>query len=136
MKHAASILYRVAIALAIAAGVAFFQYWIWQQFNRGAEHIGTNQSIKGFAYNGFQRDQSPLKGTYPTTEQLAADLDLLGRMSDGLRTYGVTDLPTLLDLAGERDMVVTAGAWLDPDREKNETRNHRADRGGTQDATR
>ncbi len=120
MKHAASILYRVAIALAIAAGVAFFQYWIWQQFNRGAEHIGTNQSIKGFAYNGFQRDQSPLKGTYPTTEQIAADLDLLGRMSDGLRTYGITDLPTLLDLAGERDMVVTAGAWLDPDREKNE----------------
>ena len=58
MKQAASLIYRIAIALAIAAGVAFFQYWIWQQFNRGAEFTGTNQSIKGFAYNGFQRDQA------------------------------------------------------------------------------
>ena len=120
MKQAATLIYRLAIALAIAAGVAFIQYWIWQQFNHGAEFIGTNQSIKGFAYNGFQRDQSPLKQSYPTREQLAGDLDLLARMSDGLRTYGMTDMPELLDLAGEREMNVTAGAWLDPDVEKNE----------------
>ncbi|HQZ02952.1 MAG TPA: glycosyltransferase [Thauera sp.] len=120
MKQAASIIYRIAIAVAIAAGVAFFQYWIWQQFNHGADFIGTNQSIKGFAYNGFQRDQSPLKQSYPTREQLEADLDLLGRNSDGLRTYGVTDMPALLELAGEREMDVTAGAWLDPDLETNE----------------
>ena len=120
MKQAATLIYRLAIALAIAAGVAFTQYWIWQQFNHGAEFIGTNQSIKGFAYNGFQRDQSPLKQSYPTREQLAGDLDLLARISDGLRTYGMTDMPELLDLAGEREMNVTAGAWLDPDVEKNE----------------
>jgi len=120
MKQAATLIYRLAIALAIAAGVAFIQYWIWQQFNHGAEFIGTNQSIKGFAYNGFQRDQSPLKQSYPTREQLAGDLDLLARISDGLRTYGMTDMPDLLELAGEREMNVTAGAWLDPDVEKNE----------------
>ena len=120
MKQAATLIYRLAIALAIAAGVAFIQYWIWQQFNHGAEFISTNQSIKGFAYNGFQRDQSPLKQSYPTREQLAGDLDLLARISDGLRTYGMTDMPELLDLAGEREMNVTAGAWLDPDVEKNE----------------
>ena len=120
MKQAATLIYRIAIALAIAAGIAFIQYWIWQQFNHGAEFIGTNQSIKGFAYNGFQRDQSPLKQTYPTREQLAGDLDLLARISDGLRTYGMTDMPDLLELAGEREMNVTAGAWLDPDAAKNE----------------
>ena len=120
MKQAATLIYRLAIALAIAAGVAFIQYWIWQQFNHGAEFISTNQSIKGFAYNGFQRDQSPLKQSYPTREQLAGDLDLLARISDGLRTYGMTDMPDLLELAGEREMNVTAGAWLDPDVEKNE----------------
>ena len=63
MKKAASFAARVAVAVMIAAAVAFAQYWIWQQLNRSAEFIGTNQSIKGFAYNGFQRDQSPLKGT-------------------------------------------------------------------------
>ena len=120
MKKAASFAARVAVAILIAAAVAFAQYWIWQQLNRSAEFIGTNQSIKGFAYNGFQRDQSPLKGSYPTRAELAADLDLLGRRSDGLRTYGVTDMPDLLDLAGERDMLVTAGAWLDANMETNE----------------
>ncbi|HRV79281.1 MAG TPA: glycosyl hydrolase family 17 protein, partial [Thauera sp.] len=113
MKNAASFAARILTAIAIAAVVAFAQYWIWQQLNRSTEFIGTNQSIKGFAYNGFQRDQSPLKGTYPTRAELASDLDLLGRYSDGLRTYGVNDLPELLDLAGERDMLVTAGAWID-----------------------
>ena len=120
MKKAASLIYRLAIAIAIALAVAAAQYWIWQQFNHGSEFIGTNQSIKGFAYNGFQRDQSPLRGTYPTVEQLGADLDLLVRTADGLRTYGVNDMPALLGLAGERDMTVTAGAWLDTDRDKND----------------
>ncbi len=120
MKKAASLIYRLAMALAIAVAVAAAQHWIWQQFNKGSEFIGTNQSIKGFAYNGFQRDQSPLKGTYPSAGQLGADLDLLVRTADGLRTYGVNDMPPLLSLAGERDMTVTAGAWLDTDREKND----------------
>ena len=113
MKNAVSFALRIVTAIAIAAAVAFAQYWIWQQLNRSTEFIGTNQSIKGFAYNGFQRDQSPLKGTYPSRAELAADLDLLGRYSDGLRTYGVTDMPELLELAGERDLLVTAGAWID-----------------------
>lgn len=120
MKKAASLVYRLAVAFAVAGLVALAQYWIWQYFNRGAEFIGTSQSIKGFAYNGFQRDQSPLRGEFPTDEQLAADLDLLARNSDALRTYGATDMPSLLELAGDRDLLVTAGAWLDPDKEKNE----------------
>ncbi|PLX75441.1 MAG: benzoate transporter [Azoarcus sp.] len=120
MKNAASLTYRLALAFAIAALVALAQYWLWQQFNRGSEVAGVTQSIKGFAYNGFQRDQSPLLGTYPTDAQLGSDLDLLASAADNLRTYGVTDLPSLLAIAGERDLLVTAGAWLDRDKEKND----------------
>ncbi|PKO58050.1 MAG: benzoate transporter, partial [Betaproteobacteria bacterium HGW-Betaproteobacteria-19] len=120
MKNAASLTYRLALAFAIAALVALAQYWLWQQFNRGSEVAGATQSIKGFAYNGFQRDQSPLLGTYPTDAQLGSDLDLLASAADNLRTYGVTDLPSLLAIAGERDLLVTAGAWLDRDKEKND----------------
>ena len=79
MKNAATLVYRLAIALAIAALVAVAQYWLWQSFNRGSEFIGTSQSIKGFAYSGYQRDQSPLRGTYPTEADLGNDLDLLAR---------------------------------------------------------
>jgi len=116
MKNAASLTVRLALAFAIAALVALAQYWLWQQFNRGSEVAGATQSIKGFAYNGFQRDQSPLLGQYPTDAQLGHDLDLLASSADNLRTYGVTDLPHLLAIAGERDLLVTAGAWLDRDK--------------------
>ncbi|PKO55962.1 MAG: benzoate transporter, partial [Betaproteobacteria bacterium HGW-Betaproteobacteria-21] len=120
MKNAASLAYRLALAFAIAALVALAQYWLWQQFNRGAEFIGATQSIKGFAFNGFQRDQSPLTGKFPTDKQLAGDLDLLARSADNLRTYGVSETPNLLALAGEHDLQVTAGIWLDRDQETNE----------------
>ena len=68
MKNAASFAARILTAIAIAAVVAFAQYWIWQQLNRSTEFIGTNQSIKGFAYNGFQRR---IKGIAYDTDALA-----------------------------------------------------------------
>ena len=120
MKDAASLTYRLALAFAIAVLVAVAQYWIWQQFNRGADYAGATQSIKGFAYNGFQRDQSPLTGKFPNDENIANDLDLLASSADNLRTYGVLDIPNLLAIAGTRDLLVTAGAWLDADKDKNE----------------
>lgn len=120
MKDAASLTYRLALAFAIAVLVAVAQYWIWQQFNRGADYAGATQSIKGFAYNGFQRDQSPLTGKFPNDENIANDLDLLASSADNLRTYGVLDIPNLLAIAGTRDLLVTAGAWLDTDKDKND----------------
>ena len=74
MKDAASLTYRLALAFAIAVLVAVAQYWIWQQFNRGADYAGATQSIKGFAYNGFQRDQSPLTGKFPNDENIANEI--------------------------------------------------------------
>lgn len=128
MKDAAHTLRCAALAVCIAVGVALCQYGLWWQLGRGLgqQHhssplIDPDQcSIKGFAYNGFQRHQSPFKGTYPTKDQLAADLDLVASMARGLRIYGTTDMPALLGLAGERDLAVTAGAWLDTNLDKNE----------------
>jgi exo-beta-1,3-glucanase (GH17 family)/cellulose synthase/poly-beta-1,6-N-acetylglucosamine synthase-like glycosyltransferase len=121
MKNAASLTLRLLLAAAIAAIVACAQYLIWQQSSHGTNYLGTRLSIKGFAYNGFQRDQSPLTNppSFPTRDQIAADLELLSKSAERLRTYGVRDLPDLLSLAGEHDLMVTAGAWLDDDRDKN-----------------
>lgn len=119
MKQTASLIYRLVVASAIAALVAYAQYGLWQHFNRGAELIGTAQSIKGFAYTGFQRDQSPLAATYPTTEQVGADMDLLATSADAIRTYSVRDIPAQLTEAGKRDLLVTAGAWISPDEAEN-----------------
>ncbi len=119
MKQTASLIYRLVVASAIAALVAYAQYGLWQHLNRGAELIGTAQSIKGFAYTGFQRDQSPLTATYPTTEQVGADMDLLATSADAIRTYSVRDIPAQLTEAGKRDLLVTAGAWISPDEAEN-----------------
>lgn len=124
MKHAAGILLRVAIAVCIATSISLCQYSVWWHLSgRGVQQgpcINETAIIKGFAFSGFQRHQSPFKGSYPTREQLAADLDIVSRISRGLRVYGTTEMPTILGLSGDRDMVVTAGAWLDQNHEKNE----------------
>ncbi|MDR2688924.1 MAG: benzoate transporter, partial [Azoarcus sp.] len=95
MKSAISFSLRLAMALSIAIAVALVQYLLWQYFNHGSNYVSATLSIKGFAYNGFQRDQSPLLGTYPSPAEVASDLDLLARHTDSLRTYGVRDLPDL-----------------------------------------
>lgn len=120
MKTAASLIYRLFVALILAGLVAATQYYIAERWNRGAEFIGAGNSIRGFAYSPFQRDQSPLKGTFPTEAEIAADLDLLAQSAERVRTYGVTENPAIIPLAGERKLTVTAGAWLSPDVAANE----------------
>ena len=88
--------------------------------------------IRGFAYNGFQRDQSPLRDL-PHARRARLRPRPAGRYSDGLRTYGVNDMPELLDLAGERDMLV--GRRLDRRRPESNARSRSPDRGGARCAT-
>ncbi len=120
MKTAASLIYRLFVALILAGLVAATQYYIAERWNRGAEFVGAGNSIHGFAYSPFQRDQSPLKGTYPTEAQIGADLDLLAQSTERVRTYGITENPAVIPLAAERKLHVTAGAWLSPDLAANE----------------
>ncbi|WP_211090121.1 glycosyltransferase family 2 protein [Pseudothauera nasutitermitis] len=120
MKNSASLIYRLLVASAIATLVALAQYELWQYLSRGAELIGNAHSIKGYAYTGFQRDQSPLRGTFPSREDVARDLELLARSSDAIRTYSVRDLPHQLTEAGKLDMLITAGAWISPVKTEND----------------
>ncbi|NMG54076.1 glycosyltransferase [Aromatoleum aromaticum] len=120
MKYAASLIYRLIVALILAGLVAGAQYLFAERWNRGTEFIGAGNSIRGYAYSPFQRDQSPLKGTYPNEAEIAADLDLLAQTGERIRTYGSTEVPAIVRLAGERRLTVTAGAWLSPDPEAND----------------
>jgi len=115
MKTTVSLIYRLATALILAALVAAAQYTLWEHWNRGAEFIGADNNIQGFAYSAFQRDQSPLRGTYPSEAEIASDLDLLAQSAERIRTYGSTDIPSIVGQAGERKLSVSAGAWLSTD---------------------
>ena len=115
----ASLLSTVFVALVIAA--ANWSFWSW--LNRAPESPPWTGRIGGFAFNGFQRDQSPLPGddqSYPTDDELGADIKMLAQYSDRLRTYSAIDAASVPRLAAQYGIKVTAGAWLSTDLERND----------------
>ncbi len=117
IKTVATLIYRLLLALLIASLVAAGQYLLWKRWNQGTDFVGAQGSIQGYAYSPFQRNQSPLKGIFPTETEVAADLDLLAQTAERIRTYGMSDVPQILALAGEHKLTVTAGAWISGDAE-------------------
>ena len=122
MKKTVTFALRFAIAIAIAATVASLQYLLWHTYGNSNEApFDPAFSIKGFSYSGYRRGQDPRTGPHPNTDELSRDLELLRKRTDSLRTYGITDLPALLQEAGKHDFQVTAGIWIDEDKNRNET---------------
>ncbi|MDR2637976.1 MAG: glycosyltransferase, partial [Zoogloeaceae bacterium] len=106
-------------ALLIATFVASVHYAVWEVSNRGQDFPDAEQGIRGFAYAGFQRNQTPLDGVYPESGEIEGDIDLLARYTRRIRTYSSLENTEVIPLAGFRGMRVTNGIWLDKDVEKN-----------------
>ena len=119
MKRLVRLLLHLFTALIIAGFVAFTQYALWEWANSSDYITDAEQEVKGFAYAGYQRHQSPLTGSYPSEEELAGDVDLLANYTNRLRTYSSLDNVAVVPLAGFRGLKVTNGIWLDRDEEKN-----------------
>ncbi|MFZ5557173.1 MAG: glycosyltransferase family 2 protein [Pseudomonadota bacterium] len=100
-------------ALVIAATVAAGNFGLWAWVNQPAPAPDVDAKVKGFAYSGFQRHQNPLRDRFPTQDELAADVQLLARHTDRIRTYSVTENAAVLAYARQLNLKVTAGAWLD-----------------------
>jgi exo-beta-1,3-glucanase (GH17 family)/cellulose synthase/poly-beta-1,6-N-acetylglucosamine synthase-like glycosyltransferase len=119
MKTAASLLFRLVVAVLLAGAIAATQYVAWERWNRSSITVGSESAIRGFAYSPFQRDQSPLTNTYPDDKDIGADLDLLAQAASSIRTYASTENPNVTALAEQRTLQVTAGAWISGDYERN-----------------
>jgi len=119
MKHLFQFLLRLGSALLIAGFVAFVQYALWDLANSNQPIADAEQEVKGFAYSGYQRHQSPLTADYPSLDELTGDVDLLAQYTNRLRTYSSLDNAAVVPLAGFRGLKVTHGIWLDRDEEKN-----------------
>lgn len=121
MKKIIPFVLRFLTAICIAAVIASLQYLLWQTYGRSSDTPDdTAFSIKGFSYSGYRNGQSPFTGPHPSADEIADDLKLLRQKTDSLRTYGITDLPALLQEAGKHDFQVTAGIWIDNDEQRNE----------------
>lgn len=106
-------------ATALAILLAMGNGGIWTLMNRPVAVPGFDGQIDGFAYNGFQRDESPRKQIYPSEHELASDLQLLSHYTNRVRLYSSVEMDAVPALASELGMHVTAGAWLDRQKDRN-----------------
>ena len=113
-------LWRAFVALLLTALVAGGQYLIWKELNQGINFTGAQGRISGYAYSPFQKNQSPLDKTFPSEQQVGADLDLLAQTSNRIRVYGTRDVPFISALAQARGLSITVGAWISGEREEDD----------------
>lgn len=94
---------------------------LWALYNRPIEAPDWPEQISGFSFAPFHQGQNPQDGVYPDAGQISADLELLSKQADNIRTYSVegtlADIPRLAEEVGMR---VSLGIWISPDLERNE----------------
>lgn len=93
----------------------------WWWLNRpvpGPEWLGI---ARGLSFNPFQMNQRPQDRQFPTPEQIEEDIRLIAPYTEKIRTYSVLDgLDVVPALARRHGLVVTLGAWIDSDKQRNE----------------
>jgi len=99
--------------LAIGAGVAAANWGIWSLFNPPLDAPDAPARVAGFAYNAFQRWESPLAQRFPTDAELHEDMKLLAAHTGRLRTYSSAEFPQLPEIAAQHGVKLAAGVWLD-----------------------
>ncbi len=101
------------IIFALALGLVHFS--IWSISNRALPVMSAPEVVHGFAYSGFQENQSPLEKEYPSTAELEQDLKILRPLTNRIRIYGALENSEVTALASNLGFYVTAGAWLGSD---------------------
>ena len=83
-----------------------------------AEVLDDTTRLQCASYSPFDHDQSPFDLPLEIRrERLEADVALLARRFDCLRTYSVTGLEALPDIARRHGMRLMIGAWVSADRQ-------------------
>lgn len=101
--------------LLFASLIALIHFGIWSVSNRALPVMNAPPIVNGFAYSGFQEDQSPLEKEYPSTAELVQDLKILRPLTNRIRIYGALENSEVTALASNLGFEVTAGAWISGD---------------------
>src|SRR5574338_244254 len=120
MKNAVKVFFRLVGALLVAGVVAGIQYLLWSLPNKGVIANAAGIGVQGFAYAPYQRDQDPLKKSYPSDAEISGDLAIMAQSADRIRTYGSLENPDVVPLAGKHSLQVSVGAWISSDMEANQ----------------
>lgn len=110
---------RLTPSLLFALIFALVHFGIWSLVNRALPLINVQSVVHGFAYSEFRVDQNPQKNEYPSTAELAQDLNLMKKYSNRIRLYSSLVNTEVIALAAKRHMSVIAGAWISTDKKAN-----------------
>ncbi len=110
---------RIITPLIFTLIVGVIHFSAWAIFNRALPLINAPHVVSGFAYSGFQENQSPIEKSFPSTAELLADLRLLKPYTNRIRIYSALDNSEVMPLASNLGFYITAGAWLGADKKSN-----------------
>ncbi|GAB3388522.1 glycosyltransferase [Azotobacter armeniacus] len=113
--------HKFGLNLVVVVAVASLFTGFWALYNLPVTAPDWPEQISGYSFSPFRPGQNPQEGVYPSDEEIRADLELLSRQTDSIRTYSVDGaLANVPHLAEEFGLRVTLGIWISEDIERNE----------------
>jgi exo-beta-1,3-glucanase (GH17 family) len=112
-RRTATLAGALAGALAIALAIAAINVIAWQLLHRQFDAPAHGTLLGGLAYNSSNRWHDPATGQRPAPADVEADLALLSRHTNRIRSYSATEDPQLPAVAHRHGLQLMLGAWLD-----------------------
>lgn len=106
---------RIYFPVLFAIIFSALHFGAWALANRTLPLINVKPIVHGFAYSGYQENQSPLDKSFPNTAELAHDIKLLKKLTSRIRIYTSLENSEVIPLAAKEGMSVIAGAWINED---------------------
>lgn len=105
-----------SLRLAATVFLSLILLWLGAAWHHRPVNLGfdaPNGKLRSLSFAPFRPGQSPLTETFPTPDEIAADLALISGYTESIRTYasggGLAPIPAY---AGHHGLTVTQGAWL------------------------
>ncbi|MGA6929054.1 MAG: glycosyltransferase [Pseudolabrys sp.] len=106
---------------AVVALVACVHAGMWVLLRDDARAPNFGGQLASVSYAPFEGSAHPDSGAFARAAQIRADLKLLAPLTRAIRTYSATGGVELVPgIATEFGLRVTAGAWIDKNRDRNE----------------
>ncbi|RJP92232.1 MAG: glycosyltransferase [Desulfobacteraceae bacterium] len=107
--------------IAIIIIISILSVSMWAFFNRPESEPPWPETIMGFCFSPFQKNQDPMRQTFPSPEQIESDLALLVGKTHAIRTYSQEKtLAEIPKLAKKYGINVAIGAWIGDDLIRNQ----------------
>jgi len=107
--------------LTISLFVLLLNALVWAAMNRPHDEVPWTGPVTGVSFSPYRAGQDPFAERFPSREEIDQDLRFLADKVKKVRTYSSLDgIEQVPELAARYGLTVTAGAWLDTRRERNE----------------